>query len=182
MQGFIQSGEAQLQPLADFRDWLKQIREDPERRNRLRRDERSAGPGPFDPATRMEILERLLAMESKVGFELISDGSLAYIRKVWRDDFDYKDDARRIAATFGREGAMQEYPIDGRPQEDRLLEQCALDADFPTELAQQLLQKVKGKYAHLDRWGAKTELQDDIRKLIEQDIQQAKTADPNHDI
>lgn len=181
MQGFIQSGEEKLQPLATFRDWLKAIREDSERRSPLRRDGKSAGPGPFNPNTRMEILEKLLTLEQGVGFPLISDESLAFIQKTWRDEFDYSDMARQIAGRFGRENAMDK-PFTCLQSDDPLLEVCARDADFPLELAQRLLDTVKSQYAYLDRWGAKTELERDITALIEKDIEQAKLADPAHDL
>lgn len=181
MQGFIQSGEEKLQPLANFRDWLKAIREDAERRSPLRRDGKSAGPGPFNPNTRMEILEKLLTLEQGVGFPLISDESLAFIQKTWRDEFDYSDMARQIASRFGRENAMDK-PLTCLQSDDPLLEACARDADFPLELAQRLLDTVKSRYAYLDRWGAKAELDRDITALIEKDIEQAKLADPAHDL
>ncbi|WP_298626686.1 DNA phosphorothioation system sulfurtransferase DndC [uncultured Zoogloea sp.] len=181
MQGFIHSGEEKLQPLANFRDWLKAIREDAERRSPLRRDGKSAGPGPFNPNTRMEILEKLLTLEQGVGFPLISDESLAFIQKTWREEFDYSDMARQIASRFGRENAMDK-PFTCLQSDDPLLEVCARDADFPLELAQRLLETVKSQYAYLDRWGAKTELERDITALIEKDIEQAKLADPAHDL
>ena len=181
MQGFIHSGEEKLQPLANFRDWLKTIREDAERRSPLRRDGKSAGPGPFNPNTRMEILEKLLTLEQGVGFPLISDESLTFIQKTWREEFDYSDMARQIASRFGRENAMDK-PFTCLQSDDPLLEVCARDADFPLELAQRLLDTVKSQYAYLDRWGAKTELERDITALIEKDIEQAKLADPAHDL
>lgn len=181
MQGFIQSGEENLQPLADFRDWLKTIREEPERRAPLRRDGKSAGPGPFNANTRMEILEKLLSLEQQVGFPLISDESLAFIQRTWRGEFDYSDMASQIAQRFGRESAMDK-PLSFTQTENPLLEACARDADFPLELAQRLLSTVKSRYAYLDRWGAKAELERDISTLIDQDIQQAALADPAHDL
>lgn len=180
MQGFIQSGEEKLQPLANFRDWLKVIREDSERRAPLRRDGKSAGPGPFNPSTRIEILERLLALEQSVDFPLISDESLAFIQKAWQEEFDYSDMARQIACRFNRETAMDQA-LSPTQTDDPLLEASARDADFPLELAQRLLGTVKSRYAYLDRWGAKAELERDISALIDQDIKQARQADPAHD-
>jgi len=63
-----------------------------------------------------------------------------------------------------------------------LLESCAVDADFPVELAQRLLETVKEKYARLEGWGAKAGLEKDLRELIEKDFNQALSADPAHDL
>ncbi len=50
MRGFIDSGAAWMQPLNEFRNWLKAIREDTSKRDGIRRNE-SIGPGPFSSET-----------------------------------------------------------------------------------------------------------------------------------
>lgn len=182
MQGFIQSGEDRLQPLNDFRDWLKQIREEPSRRSPLRRDGKTAGPGPFNPATRMEILERLLATEAIVGYPLIDDGDLQYIQNAWSGEFDYSHTVYQLASRHGREIDMNSLPLrPATPAEDSLLEQCAVDADLSPAFAKELWDTVRSQYTRLDRWGAKAELQRKLAELIEKDVNQAQTADATHD-
>lgn len=181
MKGFIQSGEEGLQPLNDFRDWLKKIREEPARRSPLRRDGKSAGPGPFSPTTRVEILKRLLSLEVVVGFQLIADDDLRFIQQTWDAEFDYSLTAFKLAQKFDREIDMSVQPI-FTSDDDALLEQCAVDADFPVDLARRLLDTVRDKYAHLDRWGAKADLQRELTELIEKDVRQAQLADPAHDL
>lgn len=181
MQGFIDTGEAELVPLKNFRDWLKDIREDPERRSPLRRDGKSAGPGPFNPSTRKEILSRLLDMEVQVGFELIADDDLRYIQLQWSKEFDYNDAALELATRHGRRMTMEhtDLPI---PRNDTLLDACAVDADFPPELAHELLETVRNGYADIGRWGAKKQLEDALAELIKKDVRQAEKADPAHDL
>ena len=93
LEGFVDAGFAEFEPLLMFRDWLFSIRNDPTRRSARRRNGRftvnDAGtfvPGPFTPDTRHEILARLLALQATVGRELVSPGEIAKIREVWRDD------------------------------------------------------------------------------------------------
>ncbi len=181
MQGFIDTGESELQPLKDFRDWLKDIREDPSRRSLLRRDGKSAAPGPFNPSARKEILERLLKIETQVGFTLIDDNDLRYIQQQWNKEFDYSDSTLELAARHGRKIEM-ENTSPPAPRDDALLEQCAVDADFPPELAHELLNIVRVRYAELGRWGAKKQLQDTLSELIIKDVRQAERADPAHDL
>lgn len=181
MQGFIQSGEEQLQPLNDFRDWLKEIREEPQRRSPLRRDGKSTGPGPFSPATRIEILQRLLAMEARVGYPLIGDEDLEYIQDAWNIEFDYSDTVCKLASRHGREVKMNTRSS-LMQAEDALLEQCAVDADLSPAFAKELWDTVRSQYTRLDRWGAKAELQKKLAELIEKDVSQAQTADPAHDL
>lgn len=180
MQGFIDSGDTTLQPLKNFRDWLKIIREEPTRRSPLRRNGNSAGPGPFNPITRKEILTKLFETEKTVGFELISNEDLNFIQLEWRKEFDYNDSVRSIALSFGREIVLDKTsPL--KSSVDNILESCAVDHDFPPELAHELLDKVKKSYADLGRWGAKRQLEDALAELIKKDVRQAEKADAAND-
>lgn len=82
MEGFLQTGEEWMRPLADFRDWLKDYREQDGVRMAVRRDG-SQGPGPFTAKARHKILEELLEREGKVGIPLISDDEIRFIQTVW---------------------------------------------------------------------------------------------------
>lgn len=93
LEGFVEAGFKEFGPLIDFRDWLFAIRNDASKRMARRRDGRvtvtSEGtfvPGPFTLSTRMEILERLLALQDRVGRPLISDDEIARIEAIWAVD------------------------------------------------------------------------------------------------
>lgn len=93
MAGFIEAGHENLEPLMDFRDWLALIRNDPARRSSRRRNGRttfladgSLVPGPFTPAARREILDRLRATERACGRVLISQEEIAAIHSIWAAD------------------------------------------------------------------------------------------------
>jgi len=107
MESFIDNGEEWMLPLNRFRNWLKEIREDESRRCRIRRTGEE-GLGPFNSATRLELLEKLLLTEQEVGMELISNESLLYIQQVWTEEFDVMRSALRLAARFGRRPMKRE--------------------------------------------------------------------------
>lgn len=93
LTGFVKSGFQQFGPLLKFRDWLITIRNDPERRLARRRDGRfTVGkngvfiPGPFNMATRKQILERLLDLQKETSMPLISDEEIHQIRSLWVED------------------------------------------------------------------------------------------------
>ena len=93
LTGFVQAGFDQFGPLLDFRDWLIAIRNDPERRLARRRDGRftisKTGvfiPGPFNIATRKEMLDRLLDLQNETRMPLISDAEIQQIRNLWVED------------------------------------------------------------------------------------------------
>ena len=93
LAGFVDAGFGQFAPLLDFRDWLVTIRNDPERRLARRRDGRFTIsrngvyiPGPFNIATRKEILDRLLGLQHETGMPLIRDEEVEEIRRLWVED------------------------------------------------------------------------------------------------
>lgn len=102
MESFVENGEEWMRPLNDYRNWLKEIREDEKRRSPYRRDGRE-GIGPFISSTRKEMLEELLKTERKVGKRLVSDEELIAIQEQWTEDFDVMESAYRIAEKHGRE-------------------------------------------------------------------------------
>ncbi|MEW5980394.1 MAG: DNA phosphorothioation system sulfurtransferase DndC [Acidobacteriota bacterium] len=101
MESFIDNGEEWMLPLNRFRNWLKEIREEENRRCRIRRNGEK-GLGPFDSATRLEMLEELFKTEQEVGMELISDEELIYIQQIWTKEFDVMRSALRLASRFSR--------------------------------------------------------------------------------
>lgn len=102
MESFIENGEEWMKPLNEYRNWLKDIREDESRRSPVRRNG-AEGQGPFIASTRKEMLQRLLETERQVQQPLISDEEIVAIQKQWTDDFDIMDSAFTIAEQFGRE-------------------------------------------------------------------------------
>lgn len=91
---FVEAGFGDLEPLLEFRDWLKEVREDNSKRMERRRNgalnfvgEGRLIPGPFTLAARQEILERLLAVQEEVGFPLITPEEIELIKEIWVQDF-----------------------------------------------------------------------------------------------
>lgn len=93
MAGFVEAGHANHEQLMDFRDWLADIRNDPERRMARRRSGRathlpdgSLVPGPFTLSARREILEKLRKVEEQSGRKLISIAEIELIERLWAED------------------------------------------------------------------------------------------------
>jgi DNA sulfur modification protein DndC len=93
LSGFVEAGFAEFEPLLDFRDWLVSIRNDPERRLARRRDGRvtiaangTYVPGPFNLATRAEILAKLVNLQESSGLSLIDEREVERIRSLWAED------------------------------------------------------------------------------------------------
>lgn len=95
LKNFIDHGATELIPLRDFRNWLVELRANPEARDYRRRNgsvyltsSGEFGRGPFTMDTRKEILRRLLRLQVETGFELITLDELKMIDKLWEDEGD----------------------------------------------------------------------------------------------
>ena len=92
LQGFVDVGKTQFLPLLEFRDWLVEIRNNPEYRQAERRNGQIQYvngkhiPGPFTITTRKMILDRLLEMQAQYGEMLISPAEIEAIRAIWTED------------------------------------------------------------------------------------------------
>jgi DNA sulfur modification protein DndC len=85
VSSMINEGHSALAPLYDFRNWLTEVRADPRRRCRGRRNGQP-GPGPFTLAARRAILSRLLLAQRQVPWTLITKAEVRRIRQLWRED------------------------------------------------------------------------------------------------
>lgn len=98
LQGFVDSGNHEYKPLIDFRDWLKEIRNNPtyrsvERRNGLVQFDLTGKhiPGPFTIQARQMILDKLLETQEQYGGEpLISKEEIDLIKSIWAQELAKK--------------------------------------------------------------------------------------------
>lgn len=95
LKAFIDKGEKWLIPLRDFRNYLVQLRSNPEAREKKRRNgsvyktkEGKLGLGPFRMEVRQEILSNLLKLENETGLSLITIEELKKIDEIWDSEGD----------------------------------------------------------------------------------------------
>lgn len=95
LKNFIDHGEEWLIPLRDFRNWLLEIRDNPDYRDRKRRngsvyvkEDGELGFGSFNMYGRKEILRRLLQLEVDTDLELITQEELKMIDSMWEREGD----------------------------------------------------------------------------------------------
>ena len=179
MQGFIKTGEEWMQPLNSFRNWLKQIRENPDMRNQVRRNG-SDGPGPFNESARKKILNLLFETELKVGRKLISDIEIRYIQHQWQKEFDLEESAIKIANQYGRDiKKMNNFNLP--PGDQEIMDDLIASMELQPELIKTILYLVTKKYASLDVYGAQANLKREIANVIETAILNAQIQD-DHDL
>ena len=85
IEALIAAGHQELLPLADFRNRLKAVSEDPELRCKVRRTGQP-GLGPLTFEARRMLLDELLAIQEETGMTLISDLEIRLIREQWEQD------------------------------------------------------------------------------------------------
>lgn len=116
LNGFIRSGHRELIPLAEFRKWLMSIRDLPEYREKKHRDgtvyrnaNNELGVGPFTWQARQLILRRLLQVQKKMNYELITVDELRAIDQIWDDELDI---SRRVLVDLYHEETGIQLPWD----------------------------------------------------------------------
>lgn len=163
MEGFIQSGENWMLPLAEFRDWLKVYRERPDVRMPVRRDG-AKGPGPFTAAARREILNELLEREGRVGIPLVSDDEIRFIQAAWSAEFDLENSALALARRFGRELTAEEVmPL--REDDRALLDDVASEREINPAVVAKVLE-LEQDFPDLNAYGQRPELKRRLKELI----------------
>ncbi len=85
IESLIAAGHDDLLPLADFRNRLKTVSEDPEYRSKVRRNGQP-GLGPLTYEARHFLLDELVALRDETGLPLISDLEIRLIREQWAVD------------------------------------------------------------------------------------------------
>ena len=180
MEGFIEAGDEWMRPLNEFRNWLKDIREDSRFRQQHRRDG-SPGYGPFTYEARLIILKELLRLEQKLNLRhdnltLISDDELVYIQSIWSDEFDLKRSAMALAKEFGRDlGGSIEMQLDD--DDKKIIEQLIGDYSLPEDLVWGLFE-LEDRFPNLDALGSKSEIRRELQTMIENAVNHATNADP----
>ena len=85
IESLIAAGNDHLLPLADFRNRLKAVSEDPECRSKTRRNGQP-GLGPLTFDARRMLLDELLAIQTETDMELISALEVRLVREQWAVD------------------------------------------------------------------------------------------------
>ncbi len=81
----MDKGFEHLEPMANFRDWLKLFSYGEENRMKQRRNGQD-GLGPLTFDARKKVLNELLELQQTVSVSLISDEEIKRIHDIWRDD------------------------------------------------------------------------------------------------
>ncbi len=81
----LEKGFEALEPMAEFRDWLKGFCYTPENRMTERRNG-NPGTGPLTFSARQRVLDELLRLQKQVGRSLISHDEIAQINQIWDKD------------------------------------------------------------------------------------------------
>jgi len=86
----VKDGHPELSPLLDFRNWLAQVRDDPDYRCTRHRNG-SPGPGPLTLEARKKILNQLLKQQAKTKWQLITQAEIDRIKEFWELDSNSPD-------------------------------------------------------------------------------------------
>ena len=97
LEGFVELGDEHFRPLLDLRNWLIDLRDDPDGyfdddggyhgvyRSSTRRNGQP-GKGPLKLSVREDVLTRLKEVQAGLGEEIVSPAEEKLIREVWHND------------------------------------------------------------------------------------------------
>jgi DNA sulfur modification protein DndC len=186
MEAMIDSGEAWLEPLLDFRDMLAETQQ-PDKKREYRDYRRRSGhvafiagtdnpvPGPYTLDFCKSLLKRLLETQIQVQREappgedtlLIQDAELHEIRRLWRAERgDWADSVPQIVReVLGRDlNWVIEDSVILTAEDGRLLEEICVSADVPPNLVMQLLDVERAAHGLRRRHGVHTKIEDIFRQ------------------
>jgi len=164
VEGFIDAGDQQLEPLLEFRNFLKDIRSRREWRERIRKNGQMFNQdgdevwGPFTLEARKEILKTLLETQKKVSYELISTNELLFIQKLWQQGgksldgptADTNHSVSHILRKVKGDRKMASWQDLLSGEEDEILKQICAKYDLKPDLLERL-RAAEEKVAHLNR-------------------------------
>ncbi len=85
LASLIDAGHENLEPLAEFRNRIKNVSQTPDHRSKIRRNGQP-GLGPLTLETRQALLAELLLLCTQTGLPLISDHEVRLVREQWEKD------------------------------------------------------------------------------------------------
>ena len=167
MEGLVDSGDDELEPLLLFRNWLKSLRDEDTMQGRTKRTSHD-GLGPFTLATREMILRRLLALQATVGFDLIDGEELAAIQHIWNQEYlDAPSVARIYREATGQPCEAFDSPKDQCRREERaLLAEICEEYGIEPGLIDQLVYVEKSKSGLGRRQGIYTRLDETLTRYL----------------
>lgn len=168
MDGLIENGDEWMEPLADLRDFLIETRDNPEqyRSPVTRRGLRKEGTwGPLLPATRAEVLRRLLLAQSSIRAAdplavLITDRELIAIQNQWYRDGIFSQTVQEVRHAAGDAAPLVLDARTQRQQEEAelLREVCADDPEH-FDLIQQTLAVLQSRRLMKNRPGLRADIE-----------------------
>ncbi len=91
-EAMADAGFEEYEHLGEFRDYIRDLQHDRTKRQAEKRDgtvtfsQDELMPGPFTITARMEILDRLLDLQHRVGSTLITEDEVHIIKRIWAQD------------------------------------------------------------------------------------------------
>ena len=92
LEGLVDSGNEEFEPLIEFRNWLMEIRNKTtnrlrfSRRGLVRINNEKSNTGPFTLEARRLILKKLLSLQEETGMQLITSEEITFIKQQWEED------------------------------------------------------------------------------------------------
>ena len=173
MEYMIDNGEEWMEPLLEFRDMLADNRNDPEWREPKRRNNQD-GPGPYTPAKRALMLEKLLQAQKQIreydpDLMLINYQELVAIQVTWHRDGIFNISVAEIYnKVYDTDLDADDFDTQSTSEKEILNDVCLNSTD--AELITELLEIQKTKYIMANNWGLQNDIEAHIEKRIKKGV------------
>ena len=142
-EGLLASGDERMEKLIEFRETLLYYREPANGKRDNRRMNGNEGPGPLTIAARRELLQRLLALQEEVRFQIISPEELLLIQQLWKAARD-PDDGRGVARIVNKQrGVIMSTDLNELNRLREMEEEVAHEKGIDAETLRRMLAKVE---------------------------------------
>ncbi|MBK8099836.1 MAG: DNA phosphorothioation system sulfurtransferase DndC [Planctomycetes bacterium] len=180
MEALVDAGEDHLEPLLDFRDYLKDVRNKAGARYDLRRNgsvpirkstgEQMTNTGPFTHVTRRDLLRRLLEAQQQSGLSLIDGDELAAIQEIWTHEEHNPQPPDTVVHIWKHVYEKTPMPPDNNVDtplsaEDELLRKVCQEQGVSFEMMLRL-RDVEERFSHLKR---RHGLPEEMREIVRQE-------------
>lgn len=178
MEGLIENGEDWMEPLVELRDDLAENRNRRELRERFRRQDRLSGTeddetwGPYIPAYRAQVLEKLLRAQHDIQasqgdwMQLISHQELVAIQVIWYRDGIFSPTVSEIYNRVYQTTIDMSRNVEKKREEEELLREVCRDNPDHVELIQKGLKLLKTKSLMMKKRGLGHDIETSLEEYL----------------
>lgn len=168
-EGLLESGDERMEELIEFRNTLLFYRDPANGKRDDRRMNGADAPGPLLISARRELLTELLALQERVGLELVSPEELLLIQQLWKAARDPDDGYGLARIVSEQRGTTMKMELNDSDQLREMEDEVCRELNVDSETLRRMVAKVE-EYSESHRAHG---LPDDLLNILNDDLNKA---------